>query len=81
MKVTHENVEGFRPFTLNIVVENEEEAKALYAIFSYAPNMTRLPNGCRELREAIRECVGSRWLALEKHLMAEFGHTKPAQGA
>jgi len=58
MKVTHEKVERFRPFTLNIVVEREEEAKALYAIFNYIPNANRLPNGSREIREAIRECVG-----------------------
>jgi hypothetical protein len=60
MKVTHEKVEGFRPFALNIVVESEEEAGALYAIFSYTPNAKRLPNGSCELREAIRECVGGR---------------------
>jgi hypothetical protein len=58
MKGTHEKVERFRPFTLNIVVEREDEAQALYAIFNYTPNANRLPNRSREIREAIRECVG-----------------------
>lgn len=61
MKVTHDaKVERFRPFTLNIVVESEEEAKVLYAIFSYPPNSNRLPDGSCEIRKAIRECVSGR---------------------
>ena len=51
MKVTCEKDNAsFRPFTLNIVVESEKEAEALYAIF--------LPRGYITICEAIRACVG-----------------------
>jgi len=48
MKVSKNNEKGFTPFTLNITIESEEEARAMYAIFSHTRN-TRLLAGKDEL--------------------------------
>ena len=46
MKVQRiEGVHKFNPFDIIFTVENEEEARALYAIFNYCPNVDVLPTG------------------------------------
>lgn len=55
MKVSSKKEVGFNPIVLEIVIESEEEARALYAIFNYSPNAELLqPNASRD----IVECIG-----------------------
>jgi len=57
MKV-HRDTRGlrFRPFDITLTVESEEEARALYAVFNYSPNVDLLSFGaCEPVRKAIGE--------------------------
>lgn len=54
MKVSSKKSD-FQPIVLEIVIESEEEARALYAIFNYSPNTELLyPNASSD----IIECIG-----------------------
>lgn len=49
--------EGFKPFTLNIEIETEEQQRALFMILNYHP-VTQAKNikgvlDCREIREVL----------------------------
>ena len=47
---------GFHAFDVTLTIESEEEARALYAIFNYSPNVDILPEDMgAEIRKAIRE--------------------------
>ena len=47
---------GFPAFDITFTVESEEEARALYAIFNYSPNVNLLPEDAgAEIRKAIGE--------------------------
>lgn len=39
---------GFTPIHLDITIETEEEAKAIFAIFNYSPNTDLLPDWVSE---------------------------------
>ena len=54
-------VPGFSEFDVILTIESEEEARALYAIFNYSPNMDMLPDGVGEL---MRCCIGERFSKL-----------------
>ncbi|KKK53216.1 hypothetical protein LCGC14_3097000 [marine sediment metagenome] len=58
MKVRRDGGWGWKPFDLVLTVESEEEAKAFYAIFNYAPNMDILPEGVGEI---VREAIGRKY--------------------
>jgi len=53
--------EGFQEFDLILTIESEGEARALYAIFNYFPNVDLLPFG---ISEKIREQIGDRYSKL-----------------
>jgi len=54
-----EGIHGFDPFDIIFTVENEEEARGLFAIFNYYPNVTVLPNGKgKEIRSIIGDNFG-----------------------
>ncbi len=46
---------GFVPFEIVLTVGSTEEARALYAIFNYSPNLALLPE---EKGDSIREVIG-----------------------
>ncbi len=49
-----QNICGFTPFDVSLTVESEEEARALYAIFNYSPNVALLTfEACKLVRELI----------------------------
>ena len=52
---------GFRPFDITLTVESEEEARALYAIFNYSPNVDLLP---RESGGNIKKAIGEKYSTL-----------------
>ena len=56
MKVSKNDVVGFQSFKLTLEVESEAEARALYAIFNYSPNVNLLPEDAgAEIGKAIGE--------------------------
>lgn len=46
---------GFHPFDITLTVETEDEARALYAIFNYSPNVDILPE---KISDEIRDQIG-----------------------
>ena len=45
---------GFRAFDVTLTIESEEEARALYAIFNYCPNLELFPgDAARDVRHTI----------------------------
>ncbi len=62
MKVQRiEGVHKFNPFDIIFTVENEEEARAFYAIFNYCSNVDVLPTG---KGEEIRLAIGDNFSEL-----------------
>lgn len=60
MKVKHKgNKESFQPFELVLTVETEEDAKALYAIFNYAPNTELFEDCISNIRNTIGHEYGN----------------------
>ena len=53
---------GFPAFDVTFTVESEEEARALYAIFNYSPNVDILPE---EVGEEIRKAIGGKYGCLD----------------
>ena len=53
-----QNICEFAPFDVTFTVESEEEARALYAIFNYVPNINVLPDGAGEI---VRKVIGERY--------------------
>ena len=59
MKVqTNREAVVFRAFDVTFTIESEAEARALYAIFNYSPNIDILPAG---EDEDIREAIGHKY--------------------
>ena len=52
---------GFHTFDVTFTIESEEEARALYAIFNYVPNIALLPNGTGEI---VRKVMGEKFREL-----------------
>ena len=48
---------GWKPFNIVFAVESEAEARALYAIFNYGPNVDILPE---DVDEEIRKAIGGK---------------------
>ena len=61
MKARREGGWGWKPFDVVLTVESEAEARALYAIFNYSPNVDILPNGTGEI---VRKVMGERYREL-----------------
>ena len=57
MKVSKNGAKGFTSFTINITIESEEEARAMYAIFNHTGN-TKLLSGKAHL---ITNAIGSQY--------------------
>ena len=53
-----QNICEFAPFDVILTVESEEEARALYAIFNYSPNVNLLPGGDGAV---VREAIGEKY--------------------
>ena len=49
---------GFRAFDITLTVDSEEEARALYAIFNYSPNVDLLGG---DIGERIRKVIGEHF--------------------
>ena len=58
MKARRDGGLGWKPFDVVLTVESEEEARALYAIFNYVPNIDMLPDGTGEI---VRKAIGERY--------------------
>ncbi|KKK85838.1 hypothetical protein LCGC14_2769270, partial [marine sediment metagenome] len=54
----HHKVQEFNLFKIDFIVESEAEAKALYAIFNYCPNVNILPEG---MGDTIRKAIGEKY--------------------
>lgn len=61
MRVSKTKSKGFIPFDITLSVESEEEARALYAIFNYVPNLDLFPEG---VGASIRDKIGGEFEAL-----------------
>ncbi len=71
MKVqAHHKVQEFNSFKIDFIVESEEEAKALYAIFNYCPNLDILPEGAGR---SIRGIIGKKYSDLGPDQMIARG--------
>lgn len=44
MKVTNKSMQEFQPFTLEFLIETEEEARAMFAIFNHVDNLELFKN-------------------------------------
>ena len=53
-----QNICEFTPFDVTFTIESEAEAKALYAIFNYCPNVNILPEG---MGDTIRKAIGEKY--------------------
>ena len=59
MKVSRNKVEpSFTPFTLNITVESEEEARALYAVFNHSHNRALFED---DIQDGMIEKIGLKY--------------------
>ncbi|KKL86071.1 hypothetical protein LCGC14_1948430 [marine sediment metagenome] len=61
MKARRDGGWGWKPFDVVLTVESEEEAKALYAIFNYSPNVNLLPE---DASDEIRKAIGGKYSTL-----------------
>jgi len=53
--------DGFQEFDITFTVENEEEARALYALFNYSPNVDMLGG---DIGERTRRLIGGHFSIL-----------------
>ena len=67
-RIQKQEIFSFMPFDLILTVENEEEAKGLYAIFNYIPNTEVLPSGLGlKVCENLEKIVGKiQWFSKNK---------------
>ena len=63
---------GFKEFDVTFTIENEEEARALYAIFNYFPNVYLLGDG---EAAAIRSAIGEGFSKLPSGSVISNGVT------
>ena len=66
--------DGFQEFDITLTIENEEEAKALFAIFNYYSNLDILPEG---VGESIRRIIGEKYYDLGPDQMIARGVDYP----
>ena len=58
MKIQRNNIkrnDNFGPFNLVLTIESKEEAQALYAIFSYVPNIALMVNATADIRALLEK--------------------------
>ena len=73
MKARREGGLGWKPFDVTLTIESEEEARALYAIFNYCPNVDMLPNGTGEI---VRKVIGESYIELGPDQLIARGVTR-----
>jgi len=61
MKVTSKSNEEFQPITLELVIESEQEARALYAIFNHIDNADLLRSAGTLAPAGIRQAIGKKF--------------------
>ena len=57
----------FQEFDITLTVESEEEARALYAIFNYSPNLDLIPGGGGD---KVRGIIGRKFANAEEGMIA-----------